>query len=137
MNEAKRSSIGPGVSIVLGVLATLVLGVIGAFGWLAWVWSRTPEDVRASVSSTKRGAVIALASVSLAAWALGLVMTVVGLVRAFGAVADVDPEDKARLLAEGISSAMNWTAIGLLPMPVAVIVTFVAGYRLLRATHPA
>jgi len=125
------------MSLVLGVVATLVLGVLGAFGWLAWVWSRTPEDVRAKVSAAKRGAIIALAAVSLAAMALGLVMTVLGVVHAFDAVSRVDPSDKARLLAEGISSAMNWTAAGLVPLPIAVVVVFVAGYRLLRATHPA
>jgi biopolymer transport protein ExbB len=42
--------------------------------------------------------------------------TVVGLVQAFGAVGgeSVDPSQKARLLAEGISEAMNCTAFGLL-----------------------
>jgi len=44
----------------------------------------------------------------------GLFGTVVGLVVAFGAVGDesVDPSQKARILAEGISEAMNCTAFG-------------------------
>lgn len=46
----------------------------------------------------------------------GLFGTIVGLIRAFGAVGgeNVDPSSKARLLAEGISEAMNCTAFGLI-----------------------
>lgn len=124
---------GPGVSIVLGIIATLILGPLGTFAWLGWVWWETPEEVRATVSATRKGAVIAVASVSLAASLLGLVMTVIELVRSFDAVSRVDPSSKARLLAEGISSAMNWTVFGLLTLPIAVVVAFVAAFRLLRA----
>jgi biopolymer transport protein ExbB/TolQ len=47
--------------------------------------------------------------------ASGLIGTVAGLVKAFGAVAgeSVDPSQKARILAEGISQAMNCTAFAL------------------------
>ena len=46
----------------------------------------------------------------------GLFGTIVGLIKAFGAVGgeSVDPSQKARILAEGISEAMNCTAWGLL-----------------------
>ncbi|HSC88879.1 MAG TPA: MotA/TolQ/ExbB proton channel family protein [Polyangiaceae bacterium] len=46
----------------------------------------------------------------------GLFGTIVGLIKAFGSVAgeSVDPSQKARILAEGISEAMNCTAWGLL-----------------------
>ena len=46
----------------------------------------------------------------------GLFGTIVGLIKAFGAVGgeSVDPIQKARILAEGISEAMNFTAFGLL-----------------------
>ena len=45
----------------------------------------------------------------------GLFGTIVGLIKAFGAVGgeSVDPSQKARILAEGISEAMNCTAFGL------------------------
>jgi biopolymer transport protein ExbB len=45
---------------------------------------------------------------------LGLLGTIQGLIITFGAVADVDPAQKAQLLAAGISKAMNTTALGLL-----------------------
>jgi hypothetical protein len=49
---------------------------------------------------------------------LGLCGTTVGVIKAFGAVGgeSIDPSQKARILAEGISEAMNCTAIGLLLM---------------------
>jgi biopolymer transport protein ExbB/TolQ len=45
---------------------------------------------------------------------LGLLGTVSGLIHAFGAVATVNPADKANLLAASISEAMNCTAFGLM-----------------------
>jgi len=45
---------------------------------------------------------------------MGLLGTVTGLIKSFGAVAGVDPSKKAEMLAEGISEAMNCTAFGLL-----------------------
>jgi len=46
----------------------------------------------------------------------GLLGTVSGLIQSFGAVSgeSVDPSQKARILAEGISEAMNCTAFGLI-----------------------
>src|SRR5687768_9185646 len=53
----------------------------------------------------------------------GLFGTIVGLIRAFGAVGgeSVDPSQKARILAERISEAMNCTAFGLLAAIVALV----------------
>jgi biopolymer transport protein ExbB/TolQ len=57
-----------------------------------------------------------LALMSNLAMLSGLFGTIVGLIKAFGAVGgeSVDPSQKARILAEGISEAMNCTAFGLL-----------------------
>jgi biopolymer transport protein ExbB/TolQ len=53
----------------------------------------------------------------------GLFGTIVGLIKAFGAVGgeSVDPSQKARILAEGISEAMNCTAFGLLSAIIALM----------------
>lgn len=51
----------------------------------------------------------------------GLFGTVVGLIGAFGAVANADSSTKATLLAKGISEAMNCTAFGLLAALIALI----------------
>ena len=53
----------------------------------------------------------------------GLFGTITGLIKAFGAVGgeSVDPSQKARILAEGISEAMNCTAFGLLSAIAALV----------------
>jgi len=53
----------------------------------------------------------------------GLLGTVSGLIQSFGAVSGegVDPSQKARILAEGISEAMNCTAFGLIIAIMALI----------------
>jgi len=60
----------------------------------------------------------------------GLFGTIVGLIKSFGAVGgeSVDPSQKARILAEGISEAMNCTAFGLLSAIASLV-----GYGLLSS----
>jgi len=55
-----------------------------------------------------------LALLANLAMLFGLLGTVTGLIKSFGAVAGVDPSAKATLLAKGISEAMNCTAFGLM-----------------------
>jgi biopolymer transport protein ExbB len=64
-----------------------------------------------------------LAMFSNLAMLCGLFGTIYGLIRAFGAVGgeSVDPSQKARILAEGISEAMICTAFGLLSAIVALM----------------
>ena len=45
---------------------------------------------------------------------LGLLGTIIGLIAAFTAVANADPTEKATLLSQSISVAMNTTAFGLM-----------------------
>ena len=64
-----------------------------------------------------------LAMFSNLAMLSGLFGTIVGLIKAFGAVGgeSVNPSQKARILAEGISEAMNCTAFGLMAAIVALL----------------
>jgi biopolymer transport protein ExbB len=55
-----------------------------------------------------------LAMLGNVATLLGLLGTIVGLIGAFAAVANANPADKATILANSISEAMNCTAFGLL-----------------------
>ena len=55
-----------------------------------------------------------LALVANVSTLLGLLGTIQGLIESFAAVADADPAAKAKLLALGISKAMNTTAFGLI-----------------------
>lgn len=61
-------------------------------------------------------AVTVLTWVVIAVCLAGGLGTALGILKAFGAVGgeSVDPSQKARILAEGISEAMSWTALGLL-----------------------
>jgi len=56
-----------------------------------------------------------------AAMLAGLLGTVSGLIACFEAVANVNPADKATILANGISEAMNCTGFGLLTAIPAVV----------------
>jgi len=55
-----------------------------------------------------------LATFANIATLLGLLGTIIGLIAAFAAVANADPSEKASLLSQSISIAMNTTAFGLM-----------------------
>lgn len=55
-----------------------------------------------------------LATLANIATLLGLLGTIIGLIAAFTAVASADPSQKASLLSQSISVAMNTTAFGLM-----------------------
>jgi hypothetical protein len=103
----------------MGVLLVwLLLGVGAAFA-VAW-WARRLWARREELSLGAKAVAVFVAATLLAA-ALG---TVVGLAKAFSAVdgETVDPSAKARVVAEGISGAMNFTALGIaIALPGAVI----------------
>ena len=63
-----------------------------------------------------------LATLANIATLLGLLGTIMGLIAAFTAVANADPTEKASLLSQSISVAMNTTAFGLMSaIPLLVI----------------
>ena len=55
-----------------------------------------------------------LATLANVSTLLGLLGTIIGLIAAFTAVANADPAEKASLLSQSISVAMNTTAFGLM-----------------------
>ncbi len=59
---------------------------------------------------------------------IGLLGTIYGLIESFAAVASADPSNKAKLLALGISKAMNTTALGLISaISIMVVFSFLSG----------
>ncbi len=66
---------------------------------------------------------------------VGLMGTIVGLIRSFGAVAEADNATKAQLLSQGISEALNCTAFGLLVAICAVIAYGFFQIRISRAIN--
>lgn len=63
---------------------------------------------------------------------IGLLGTIIGLIRSFGAVANADPAQKAELLSKGIAEALNCTAFGLL---VAIPALIFFGYFQIRTSR--
>ena len=69
-----------------------------------------------------------LAMLSNAAVLLGLLGTISGLIKAFAAVSVTDAAEKATVLAQGISEAMNCTAFGLgTAIPTLVLFSLLSG----------
>jgi biopolymer transport protein ExbB/TolQ len=98
--------------------------------------NRPDEEVQAAMDeaalrelpriTTRTGYLALLANLAMLS---GLLGTITGLIKAFGAVGgeSVDPSQKARILAEGISEAMNCTAFGLMVALIALM-----GYAVLN-----
>jgi hypothetical protein len=109
------------VEAVLGILINLALPLA------LFAWGR-------SLANRRGGRGFRLASYmplgAMAASMLGLGLTIVGLVQAFGAVEGTDASSRATVLSNGIATAMWATAIGVgasLVLYVASIVTFTVG----------
>jgi len=96
-----------GMRILTAWLALSLVGAVLTVRWSIRVWKRRRE---------LNGWMKPLAGAVAAAAILGSLGTLVGLLKAFGALggASVDPSQKARIIAEGISAALNCTAAGLL-----------------------
>jgi biopolymer transport protein ExbB/TolQ len=108
------------------LLVLLVLGFVGALA-CAW-WARRIWKRRRNLPLFAR----AIAAIAAASMLFGMLGTVIGLVKAFGAVGgeSVDPSQKARILAEGISEAMNCTAFGIVVwVPSVVVLIFLMRRR--------
>lgn len=107
--------------VALGVLAGwLILAILGAVVTIWWsrrVWGRRKE---------RSLRIRTVAAILVASAVLGALGTVVGLIKAFGAVGgeSVDPSQRARILAEGIAEAMNYTAFGMVVWLPSVVVLF-------------
>lgn len=71
------------------------------------------EETLVDVTPMLKKRVQILWSLANIATLIGLLGTVVGLIRAFGAVAAAKPEERTALLSQGISEALNNTAMGL------------------------
>src|SRR3954453_8364210 len=103
--------------------------------------NRPDEEVQAAMDeaalreipkiSTRTGYLALLSNLAMLS---GLLGTITGLIKSFGAVGgeSVDPSQKARILAEGIAEAMNCTAFGLIVAIIGLI-----GYAVLNGKTQA
>jgi biopolymer transport protein ExbB/TolQ len=99
----------------------LLVGLVG-IGLTAWMVRRIWKHK----SRANAGAWVLALLVSGAA-TFGAFGTLIGLVKGFGAVGgeSIDPSQKARILADSISMAMNCTALAILVWVPSMIVAFV------------
>jgi phosphotransferase system glucose/maltose/N-acetylglucosamine-specific IIC component len=107
-----------GLAVLFFGLTLGIVGILVTARWARRLWQRRNE-----LPLWRK--LVMLLAILLALWsALGVV---IGLIKAFGAVGGeaVDPSQKARLLAEGISEALNFTVVSLLVfVPTAIAIAF-------------
>lgn len=106
-----------------------LFGVLTNLAAIVLLWAAMRARVVEQLRPLQRRAV-ACAVVATFGAGLGVLL---GLVSAFGAVGgeSVDPSQRARILAEDTSGAMNCVAVGLVtgPLPIAVLIAIAARTR--------
>lgn len=101
------------MAIAFHVVCALVL-----FAWGRWVARRR------GTAGWRRAAWMPIGALVTAA--VGIVVSVFGLLRAFGAVASVDAADKARVLAQAISESMNAAVFFAIPSALLYVASLLA-----------
>lgn len=116
----------------LVLLAWVFFGAVSAIATMRLVRRVWKTRERASFA-TKLVVVVVVAAATF-----GALGTLIGMAKAFGAVGGEsrDPSQKARILAEGISEAMNCTAFGVLLWVPSIIVAFILLKRGGRKRRP-
>ena len=66
---------------------------------------------------------------------IGLLGTIIGLIKSFGGVSEADPAKKAEILSKGIAEALNCTAFGLIVAIPAIVAYGYFQLRIGRATN--
>lgn len=107
-----------------------VLGTVVAAGTQAALHMGGREEIQAKMDAvlltenarlTRRTSYLAM--LGNTATLLGLLGTIVGMIRSFAGIANADPVERSAVLAAGISEAMNATAYGLI-VAIPALVTY-------------
>ena len=101
--------------VVMGVIHLLF--TLGLFAWARFVGRRHGTPFWRRISW--------LPIIALLLSVTGVIATVIALVKAFGGLESVDAADRAAMLAENISMAMNFTAIFAIPSALLYVTSFV------------
>ena len=109
LSKAKQLSLRDPIANVIQAGAQAALDM----GGREEIQSRMDEILLAENSRMEKRTGL-LAMLGNAGTLLGLLGTIIGLIQAFSSVANVNPVEKATMLTQGISLAMNTTAYGLI-----------------------
>lgn len=133
LDKALRRSLQLGVKEPLGVVAAAGIQAAIDMGGKEEIQLKM-DEVLLEESSRVEKRIGFLAMFANVATLIGLLGTITGLIHSFAGIANANPAEKATILSQGISLAMNTTAYGLIVAVPALIMYAVLQNRAARLT---
>lgn len=133
LDKALRRSMQLGVSEPLGVVASAGIQAAIDMGGKEEIQLKM-DEVLLEENSRVEKRIGFLAMFANVATLIGLLGTITGLIHSFAGIANANPAEKATILSQGISLAMNTTAYGLIVAVPALIAYAVLQNRATRLT---
>lgn len=134
LDQALRRSMQMGLTQPLGVVASAGIQAAMDMGGKEEIQLKM-DEVLLEESSRVEKRIGFLAMFANVATLLGLLGTITGLIHSFAGIANANPAEKAAILSQGISLAMNTTAYGLVVAVPALIMYAVLQNRATRLTE--
>ncbi|QDK45517.1 MotA/TolQ/ExbB proton channel family protein [Bdellovibrio sp. ZAP7] len=134
LDQALRRSMQIGLTQPLGVVASAGIQAAMDLGGKEEIQLKM-DEVLLEESSRVEKRIGFLAMFANVATLLGLLGTITGLIHSFAGIANANPAEKAAILSQGISLAMNTTAYGLVVAVPALIMYAVLQNRATRLTE--
>ncbi|WP_413584074.1 MotA/TolQ/ExbB proton channel family protein [Bdellovibrio sp. HCB274] len=134
LDKALRRSMQLGMTQPLGVVASAGIQAAIDMGGKEEIQLKM-DEVLLEESSRVEKRIGFLAMFANVATLLGLLGTITGLIHSFAGIANANPAEKAAILSQGISLAMNTTAYGLIVAVPALIMYAVLQNRAARLTE--
>lgn len=133
LDKALRRSMQMGKSEPLGVVASAGIQAAMDMGGKEEIQLKM-DEVLLDENSRVEKRIGFLAMFANVATLLGLLGTITGLIHSFAGIANANPAEKASILSQGISLAMNTTAYGLIVAVPALVMYAVLQNRATRLT---
>ncbi|UYL08136.1 MotA/TolQ/ExbB proton channel family protein [Bdellovibrio sp. SKB1291214] len=134
LDQALRRSMQMGLTQPLGVVASAGIQAAIDMGGKEEIQLKM-DEILLEESSRVEKRIGFLAMFANVATLLGLLGTITGLIHSFAGIANANPAEKAAILSQGISLAMNTTAYGLVVAVPALIMYAVLQNRATRLTE--
>lgn len=134
LDKALRRSLQVGVKEPLGIVASAGIQAALDMGGKEEIQLKMDEILLEENSRVEKR-IGFLAMFANVATLMGLLGTITGLIHSFAGIANANPAEKASILSQGISLAMNTTAYGLIVAVPALIMYAVLQNRATRLTE--